>query len=102
MVFGASFTPSEIPKEEIYRGISVRKVIQLLDPATGEAVGSSITSAKLGQQVKVTLEISIPDYVSRVQIVDPLPGCLEALDDSFFNVPDNSGTWNYRWWWYYY
>jgi len=52
--------------------------------------------------VKVTIEVTLPDYSSRVDIVDPLPGCLEALDDSFFNVPQNSGSWNFRWWWYYY
>lgn len=115
VVFGATFVPLEVSKDPINRGISVNKVVQILDEATGESVGGAIASAKIGQQgelwsrifsnndlVKVTLEISLPDYASRIDIIDPLPGCLEALDDSFFDVPQNAGSWNRRWWWYYY
>lgn len=97
----------------VYRGITVSKIIQLIDPASGHVLPSGIQFIKMGQQgqqkniytkslVKVTIEVTLPDYHSRISIVDPLPGCLEALDDSFYTIPllDDFGT-DKKWWWYY-
>jgi hypothetical protein len=100
-VFGAQFTPLEVNSEPIDRGMKVNKVIQRLDPFTQEAVGPAITSAEVGEMVKVTIEIVIPDYAPTLTIVDPFPGALEALDDSVYDTPNDStndyfyGYWNW-------
>jgi len=102
IVLGTSFVPADMPLEGISRGVTVNKIIQLVDPASGEPLGPAITKAKVGNQVKVSIEISISDYASRLQIVDLLPGCLEALDDSIFSVPPQEAGWDAKWSWYYY
>jgi hypothetical protein len=65
----------------VYRGIDVQKVIRLFDASTGASVPSAgITSAQSGQQVEVTIQVSTPDDLTNVRVVDWLPAGLEALD----------------------
>lgn len=77
---GISFEPAQLYSTPIYRGIFVEKVIRLLDPNTGDPTGTPITSADPGTAVAVTIQITTPDDLSTVQIIDPLAGCLEAID----------------------
>lgn len=48
-VFGATFVPNEVSTVAIYRGVQVKKVVQLLDPLTKAAKGSPLSSATIGQ-----------------------------------------------------
>eukprot|EP01127_Copromyxa_protea_P019958 TRINITY_DN6582_c0_g1_i1.p1 TRINITY_DN6582_c0_g1~~TRINITY_DN6582_c0_g1_i1.p1 ORF type:complete len:1992 (-),score=234.88 TRINITY_DN6582_c0_g1_i1:99-6074(-) len=104
VVFGTTFVPSELSKEPISRGISVQKVIRLVNRTNNEPMGAAIEKATLGTIVHVTIEITIPDFSNKVEIVDPLSGGIEALDDSFFasfsdNKPDYL-FWSPFWVWY--
>jgi len=94
VVFGANFIPANISTLPIYRGITVHRVIQLLD-SSNEPSGTPIIEAKIGQTVVTTIEVIIPDFVSTVKIVDLFPGALEPLDDSIYDTPTQPGPW---WW----
>eukprot|EP01126_Amoeba_proteus_P027541 TRINITY_DN27333_c0_g1_i1.p1 TRINITY_DN27333_c0_g1~~TRINITY_DN27333_c0_g1_i1.p1 ORF type:complete len:577 (+),score=144.65 TRINITY_DN27333_c0_g1_i1:15-1745(+) len=83
LVFGATFVPKEISLVGVYQGLTVNKAVKLWDPVLNSATGSSLNSSHVGQQVQVLIEIIIPDYVKRVDIVDPLPGCYEAIHEQF-------------------
>lgn len=88
-----------VSSEAVYRGIDVQKVIRRFDPSTGASVpGAGITSARSGEQVEVTVQISTPDDLTNVHVVDWLPAGLEALE--FGSSPDTvsaASTW-FGWW----
>jgi hypothetical protein len=75
-----TFVPSEIPTTPIYQGISVNRVIQEIDFLTDEVKGGPIHSAAPGTKVRVTIEMTTPDYIAQVRVVEPLAGGLEAID----------------------
>jgi len=76
IVFGAAFVPAQLYNSSVYRGIQVNKIVQLLDTFSNQPYGPPITSAQTGQQVVVTIEITIPDASPSFIIVDPFPGLL--------------------------
>ena len=49
-MFGATFVPSILNAQPIYRGIQVQKIIQKLDMATNLATGPAIKSATVGEK----------------------------------------------------
>jgi len=89
IVFGATFIPLEISREPIYRGIAVEKVIQLVD-SIGNTVGGPIEEVPIGKKVKVTIQITIPDYSSSIIIVDPFTGAIEPFDDLIYDQSSSS------------
>lgn len=72
-----------VSDQPVYRGISVEKTIRQYDPVEGVAVGKPITSAKSGTQVEVTIQITTPDDLNNVHVVDYLAAGLEAFEVSF-------------------
>jgi hypothetical protein len=83
----------------VYRGIDVQKVIRLFDPSTGASVpGAGITNAQSGEQVEVTIQISTPDDITNVRVVDWLPAGLEALDADEPTEGVSYNSWFYGWW----
>jgi len=68
----------------IYRGISVKKVIQLFDLGSGQIRDGPILNATIGETVKVTIEITIPDWSQLTVIVDPFPGAIEPFDVNIY------------------
>jgi len=91
-----------VSNQPIFRGISVNKVIQAVDPATFTAVGPALISATLGQTVRVTIEVTVPDYVSLLQVVDPFPGALEPQDSNIYDTPSGQPQplpWSSWIWW---
>jgi len=102
VVFGATFVPTEIPTVAIDRGITVSRIIQLVDPITNKATGGNIIEAEIGQLVLTTIEIILRDYSNAIKIVDAFPGSLNPLDDSIYDTPedtDDSSTFTYWWFW---
>ena len=104
LVAGFRFTPAEVFTEPVYRGISVTKIIQKLDLATGKPVGGMATHLLRGDHVRVTVLVATPDDVRNVMLYDPLPGALEAIDDNLFHIPGQSDgaqayTFGHYWWW---
>lgn len=101
VVFGASFVPLKVSPEPVYRGINVNKVIQHVNPVTFEPVGPPISNATLGQTVRVTIEVTIPDYSEFLCVVDPFPGAIQPLDSNIYQVGESNipVVWNrYTWW----
>jgi len=80
VALGLNFIPRKIFNEPVYRGIYVEKVITNIDPFTHESLGGALFNSTPGTTVKVTIQISTPDDLSNVMIVDLLPGGLEAMD----------------------
>jgi hypothetical protein len=98
---GLSFIPGKLVQEPIYRGIYVEKIVQRLDPFSEEAVGPALTSIETGTIVKVTIQITTPDYLGNVQVTDPLPGGLEALDENLEPVSEWMANQDWFRWFYY-
>jgi len=86
IVFGAGFVPADINKLEVYRGISVKKVIQRIDPVTFSAIGAPISSASIGETVRVSIEVTIPDFSPFLIVTDPFPGAIEPLDSNVYET----------------
>jgi len=99
VVFGAKFVPLNISDQKIERGITVNRIIQLVDTATNTATGPQIVEAAIGNMVMTTIQITISDYSPSMRIVDPFPGALEPLDDNIYDLPD-SNSWDPLWRWY--
>jgi len=74
----------------IYRGISVKKVIPLYDFGSGQIRGGSILNATIGETVKVTIEITIPDWSQLTVIVDPFPGAIEPFDVNIYGFASSN------------
>jgi len=49
-------------------------------------------SANIGERVRVTVQITIPDYSSSIIIEDLFPGALEPLDDNIYDNSDSSNS----------
>jgi len=90
IVFGTEFVPAEVSAEPIYRGMDVKKVIQKLDTATNKPTGPALTSAKAGDLVVVTIQVVLPDYSAAVDIVDPVIGAMDALDDNIYGTSSDN------------
>jgi len=101
IVFGATFVPATINTAPIYMGIQVNKVIQLADPISYNAVGGAITSASNGDIVRVTIEVTLPDYTDFLVVTDPFPGAVQPLDPNVYTyIPQPSPIIDYfMWWW---
>jgi hypothetical protein len=98
VVFGASFVPLNLPTQKIERGITVDRIIQLVDTATNNATGPNIVEAAIGNMVITTIQITIPDYSPSMRIIDPFPGAFEPLDENIYDLPSN--TLDPLWSWY--
>jgi len=103
IVFGASFVPATVNTLPVYRGMSVSKVIQNIDPVTFNAVGAPITSAAIGALVRVTIQVVIPDYTLMLIVADPFPGAIEPLDPNVYTTISSSPPpplfYDYLIWW---
>lgn len=67
----------------INRGIVIARKYELADCApTADKPCPAITSAKIGQNVRVRLTIVAPSELYYVRITDPLPGGAEAVDSA--------------------
>lgn len=91
IVLGLSFIPLVPNKNPVNLGISIQKIIQVIDPSTLN-VGPATTTALVGEFLQVTLQITIYDDSDAIDIVDPLPGAFEALDASIYTVPSSEST----------
>jgi len=74
------FIPLEVLQFPVYRGMLVSKIIQTIDPSTNTPHGPNMKLLQAGSIVQVTLQVTTPDALSSVMLVDLLPGGLEAID----------------------
>ncbi len=92
------------------RGIVIARRYELADckPETGKPC-DAITSANIGQNVRVRLTIVAPNDLHFVQLNDPLPGGAEAVDtslktsqqvDTETTVQEIGGASGWGWWWF--
>jgi len=84
VIFGAEFTPAEIIPDAVYRGISVKRIIQRVNPLDNRPTGPALTTGVIGQRVVVTIQITIPDYSASIEIIDSFPGAIEPQDDLIY------------------
>lgn len=100
------FVPAETFLNPMYRGIHVEKTVRRVDPASGRAVGEPLQVIETGQVVMVTIQVTTPDRLQNVRLVDLAPSGLEPIDpnvdDSMNNGDDGCGSpqWGRRWWWW--
>lgn len=76
------------------------KVVRLLNVTSGLAYGPAVTTAKAGTLVAVEVQVTTPDDVKDVLLVDPLAGCLEAEDGGGGRSSSSLGGGDWGWWWY--
>jgi alpha-2-macroglobulin len=91
--------------QPISKGITVSRQYSLLDDPTNKP----ITSAAIGQNVKVTVTIIVPSTVHYIQVTDPLPAGAEGVDPQLktsaigqqpeLNTEDPM-RWGWGWWWF--
>jgi len=79
VALGFDFIPKILFTDPVYRGIYVQKAIRKVDFVKREAIGASINSASPGSLVMVEIQISSPDDLNNVKIIDPLPGMMFQL-----------------------
>jgi hypothetical protein len=84
------FVPFDVFQFPVYRGILVSKIIQAIDPSSNAAVGPNLKLIQAGTIVQVTLQVTTPDALPSVMLVDLLPGGLEAIDPLLEN--DNGSS----------
>jgi hypothetical protein len=83
ILFGADFVPPPVNStdKDFDKGISVDRIIQLIDPKTNLPTGNPLSSAQIGDMVVTTIEIILRDYSSGIKVVDYYPGALVPLKD---------------------
>eukprot|EP01094_Clydonella_sp_ATCC50884_P020809 TRINITY_DN439_c0_g1_i1.p1 TRINITY_DN439_c0_g1~~TRINITY_DN439_c0_g1_i1.p1 ORF type:complete len:2206 (-),score=883.54 TRINITY_DN439_c0_g1_i1:214-6831(-) len=93
VVAGMFFVPAELPRQGVARGLTVEKVMQRLDLSTGKAGGRTVEALERGEHVRVTIQITNADDLRNVLLWDPLPACVDAIDENVFAVrPSTSDT----------
>jgi len=103
IVFGLNFVPLKLNSTPVYRGISIEKVIQKIDPTTLNPISGKLDKFQIGDRLKITIQITIPDDCYNIRIIDPLSSLYEALDENFIKVGDNNNNqYNGYIWWYYF
>jgi hypothetical protein len=85
------FVPFDVFQFPVYRGILVSKVIQAIDSSSNAPVGPNLKLIQAGTLVQVTLQVTTPDDLSSVMLVDLLPGGLEAIDPLLDGGRSNDG-----------
>jgi len=94
-----NFVPASISADPIYRGIYVERSISHIDSLGNEVAGTTQMS-KLNEFVKVTIQITTPDDLVGVEIVDLLPGGLEPLDPNLQDSISGGTNNNMRGYWW--
>ena len=68
VTLGLEFVPAELRPSPVSRGIEVRKVLRRRDAATGLPTGPPLSAVALGATVVVTLEVTIHDELTDIQV----------------------------------
>lgn len=102
-----------LPAEEAKatdRGIVVARRYERADCAPKPDVPcEAITTARVGENVRVRLTIVAPQDLNYVRVRDPLPAGVEAIDTSLRTSASQNvdaaatrfgGTWGWGWWWF--
>eukprot|EP00276_Gloeochaete_wittrockiana_P021694 CAMPEP_0184336276 /NCGR_PEP_ID=MMETSP1089-20130417/4630_1 /TAXON_ID=38269 ORGANISM="Gloeochaete wittrockiana, Strain SAG46.84" /NCGR_SAMPLE_ID=MMETSP1089 /ASSEMBLY_ACC=CAM_ASM_000445 /LENGTH=2323 /DNA_ID=CAMNT_0026661255 /DNA_START=188 /DNA_END=7160 /DNA_ORIENTATION=+ len=77
-----AFVPAVIYNYPIYRGIYVERVIQLRDPVTQQPLGPPIGMCQVGASLIISIQVTTPDSIDAIEVVELLVGGLEAQDPS--------------------
>jgi len=98
ILFGADFVPFPVTSadKDFNKGITVDRIIQLLNHETNLPTGGPLSGAQIGDMVVTTIEITLLDYSSGIKVVDYYPGALVPLKD-FILEPLSP----YLYWFYY-
>lgn len=80
LALSMNFVPATVFSFPIYRGILVEKFIHKVDPLTGKAIGDPLQLIEVGETVIVTIEITSPDDLQRVSVIDFSVAGLESID----------------------
>jgi hypothetical protein len=80
VVASLKFIPFDVLQFPVYRGLLVSKVVQEIDPSTNQPHGPHLHLVQNGAIVQITIQVTSPDALSSVLLVDLLPGGLEAID----------------------
>ncbi|KAK5578481.1 hypothetical protein RB653_008152 [Dictyostelium firmibasis] len=96
---GIDYTPVNLPTKPIYNGFYVEKIIQDISGGhennennennnNNNKNNNNSREFYRGQEVMVTLSVTIPDFMNDVFIEDPASGGIEPIDNNI----DNSGS----------
>ena len=96
--------------QAVDRGIVVVRKYERADCAPKPEVPcEAITTARVGENVRVRLTIVAPQDLNYVRVRDPLPAGVEAIDTSLRTSASQNidaaatrfgGTWGWGWWWF--
>ncbi|EGC29461.1 hypothetical protein DICPUDRAFT_99830 [Dictyostelium purpureum] len=88
---GINYTPINIPTTPVYNGFYVEKIVSEYSYSTpSSSPATPINSSNefyVGQEVMVTISVTVPDYMRDVYIEDGASGGIEPIDNNL----DNSG-----------
>lgn len=83
MALSMHFVPAAIPDSPMYRGISVQRVIQVINASDASAIGPALVTVPLASRLRVVVQIMTPDALDGAVVVRvPMPGGLEPLDSN--------------------
>lgn len=90
--YGLKFMPLMPFLEPQFRGILVQKIVQRTHPShPGRCRGKPLTAAFPGDTLCVTIQITSPDDLRDVVVIDPVPAGLEPIDEALEETPDDIG-----------
>jgi hypothetical protein len=85
VVAALRWVPAELPAEGVYRGMRVEKLVRPYNLTAAHSFPGDLRALRRGQQVEVTLQVTLADGLANVWLLDPQAGGLEALDASVFS-----------------
>jgi len=91
--YGLNFMPMSPFLEPQFRGILVQKIVQRTNPMhPGRCNGKPLTTAFPGETLCVTIQITSPDDLQEVVVVDLVPAGLEPIDEKLSQTDDFEGN----------
>eukprot|EP00438_Fugacium_kawagutii_P020364 Skav210256 [mRNA] locus=scaffold1929:229218:231024:- [translate_table: standard] len=90
--YGLNFMPLTPFLEPQFRGILVQKIVQRTHPShPGRCGGKPLTAASPGETLCVTVQITSPDDLQDVVVIDMVPAGLEPIDEALAETADDIG-----------
>ncbi|CAK8986322.1 unnamed protein product [Durusdinium trenchii] len=84
--YGMNFIPMVPFLEPQFRGLLVQKIIQRASAShPGRCVGESVKVAFPGETLCVTIQLTSPDDLEEIEVLDFVPAGLEPIDESLEN-----------------
>jgi len=85
VALGMSFTPKTVNLDAQYRGLHVEKAVYRWDGQ--KQTGLPIMACDVGETLLVVIQVTTPDAVNAVELVDLVPGGFEPVDPNVMKGP---------------